>query len=155
MLLAGMAGGHHLSAAAVGAAGGHMLGNALDLAGEYISKAFEDEPPIDPDNLTSQRRPEATMTKQSVTTANQPSTPIARQSQQQKPETKIAIDNNHPPIQTIMDIGKEEFTAMRLPVTKVSNWRLFFADNWMMLLAFFMLAIVLVMYVSGGISKKK
>ncbi len=142
----GTVGGHHVSEATLGAVGGHMLGNAIDAAGDYISKAFDNEPPIDPDNLTSQNRPNIPAATNSLANNTQPSSAI----QTNQPVKKI---NDHPPIQTIAEIGKEQFTAMKLKPTTVANWRLFITDNWMMLLAFILLAIVLVTYISKS-SKK-
>lgn len=156
LLLAGLfSGSHHLGASALGAVGGHMLGNTLDAAGEYISKAFTTEPPIDPDNLTSQRRPD-------ITNSTQTNPTQTNSTQKSQPSTTTfsvttlkAETNTHPPIQPITAIGKEEFTAMRMQMGKFTNWRLFFADNWMMLLAFCILAAVLIMYVSGRLGKTK
>ena len=140
--------GHHISAAA-GFIGGHATGFLADLTGDYISKSITTDPPIDPDNLSSQRRPgTTTITTDSITTNSNLNNPT--QSQNTKPR-KL----EHPPIIQDSVANKEGFRANRLELSETGmrrGVRYFLEDNWMMFLAFILLAVVLVVYVSrsGG-----
>lgn len=146
-LLPFLAGGHHISAA--GFIDGHATGFLADLTGDYISKSITADPPIDPDNLSSQRRPVATtITTDSITTNSNINN--SSQSQNTKPR-KL----EHPPIIQYSVANKEGFRVNRLELSEIGmrrGVRYFLEDNWMMFMAFILLAVVLVVYVSrsGG-----
>ena len=59
----------------------------------------------------------------------------------------------HPPIEPISRIAKEEFTAMKLTAGGAPDITKFITSNWMMLLVFVILAIILITYVSRGLKK--
>ena len=152
-------GGHHISAA-VGFIGAHATGFLADLTGDYISKSITAEPPIDPDNLSSQRRPNATTITTTITTSNNnqgsnsnpSSTNSLMLAQNTKPKSL-----EHPPVIQETAANKEGFRANRLELSNIGmrhGIRYFLADNWMMLLAFILLAIVLVVYVPSTLNYK-
>jgi hypothetical protein len=141
-------GGHHILTGTVGVLGGHAFGKALDMTGEYISKSMMPESPIDPDNLTSQRRPNITQTKQHASSNNKLATTLVKAH-----ESESAQLQAHPPIETITNIAREEFTVMKLTAGGTPDIKTFISDNWMMLLAFIILAVILITYVSRGLKK--
>ena len=159
-LLPFLAGGIHHISATVGFIGAHATGFLADLTGDYISKSITAEPPIDPDNLSSQRRPNATTITTTITTSNNnqgsnsnpSSTNSLMLAQNTKPKSL-----EHPPVIQETAANKEGFRAKRLELSNIGmrhGIRYFLADNWMMLLAFILLAIVLVVYVPSTLNYK-
>jgi len=150
--------GHHISATA-GFIGAHATGFLADLTGDYISKSITTEPPIDPDNLSSQRRPTAT----TLTTTSNYQGRNTYPSSTNSLITAATVNNKHqslehPPVIQESAANKEAFRANRLELSETGMRRgvqYFLADNWMMLLIFILLAIILVVYVSRSGKDRK
>jgi len=143
LLIAG--GAHHIMGTLLPAAGHHTLGSLSDLTSEYIKKTLYFEPPIDMDNLSSQNRPNINKPKPD------------NQSKLLNAEIagkKLKVSNEHPPVKSQLIMEREAFNALKLTPT-AKNYKLFLADNWMMITTFILLAIVLVLYISNGMSIKK
>lgn len=142
-LIAG--GGQHISAT-VGSVAAHATGFLADLTSDYISKSGTNDPPIDADNLSSQRRPNII----SYSGANTYPSTGTNPSPNLSPKTNIKSPPAHPPIISDSAATKEGFRANRLSLAEPGmrqGIQYYLGDNWMMLVAFLLLAIVLVVYV--------
>lgn len=154
-LIAG--GGHHLSAA-VGFVAAHASGFLADLTSDYISKSVTNDPPIDADNLSSQRRPAAKKSGVNTYPSFGTNSPNPPNSPNPSPKINIKSPPAHPPIISDIAANKEGFRANRLNLAEPGmrrGIRYFLEDNWMMLIAFLLLAIVLVVYVSRSGTHRK
>jgi hypothetical protein len=67
--------------------------------------------------------------------------------------TTMHVKESHPPIQKISDIAREEFTAMKLTTGRSPDIQTFISDNWMMIIVFIILAVILITYVARGLKK--
>ena len=141
-------------AGAAGAACSYTLGVLADLTGDYISRNMRSEPEIDPDNLTSQRRPNV------ISRTTKSTSPVKTDIREVTgvPEITAPVAASalalHPPIEPISRIAKEEFTAMKLTAGGAPDITKFITSNWMMLLVFVILAIILITYVPFTLNYK-
>jgi ankyrin repeat protein len=146
--------GHHISAAA-GFIGAHAGGFLADLTGQYISKSIVEDPPIDPDNLSSQRRPVA------ININAIPSIPsTATNTNNISNNKKNNTTHEHPPVMSPVSAGNntEGFQVNHLDIGRTATRkgiRYFLEDNWTMLIVFLILAVILVFYVSRVAARKK